>query len=183
MRQMRTEVHHPRSFQDQSLLPLLGPGVEVMRKSKVTTVSLDEKTLVISKTLPNFSHFVREALLRHHATTLNQSGCPYEVKEHFLDRCIPRPHNRPHCFTCWPFGKPSESTVKRFLKATLSDGPFYVDESEKRRHLHDMDEATKRENWQLLNIDQNFTVQESATSPETLGGETNLWGRIKGLFG
>ena len=39
---------------------------------KVTTISLDEKTAQIAKQMPNFSHFVRECLLRHHADSLNR---------------------------------------------------------------------------------------------------------------
>ena len=135
---------------------------------KVTTISLDEKTAAIAKSLPNFSHFVRECLLRHHASLMNVDECPFIRVERFGDRCVPRVHNRPHCFVCWPHGKPSETLVKNYLS---------------HKDLNRLDEATKTENWQLLNLDQNITVQESATSPETLGGKTNLWARIKAKLG
>ena len=113
---------------------------------KVTTISLDEKTAAIAKSLPNFSHFVRECLLRHHASLMNVDECPFNRVERFGDRCVPRVHNRPHCFVCWPHGKPSETLVKNYLS---------------HKDLERLDEATKTENWQLLNIDQNITVQES----------------------
>ena len=140
-------------------------GGERMRK--VTTVSLDEKTSVIAKQLPNFSHFVRECLLRHHASLMNVDECPFNRVERFGNRCVPRVLNRPHCFVCWPHGKPSETLVKNFLS---------------HKDLGRLDSATKAENWQLVNLNQGKSVQESPGSPETLGVETNLWGRIKALF-
>jgi len=135
---------------------------------KVTTISLDEKTASIAKSLPNFSHFVRECLLRHHAASMNNEDCPYNKQERFGNRCVPLSHQRPHCFVCWPHGKPSQDLVTSYFS---------------HRDLNRLDEATKIQNWQLLNIDQNITVQESATSPETPRVKRNLWGQIKGLFG
>tara|TARA_R100001463_G_C3542616_1_gene222484 strand:- start:2174 stop:2587 length:414 start_codon:yes stop_codon:yes gene_type:complete len=135
---------------------------------KVTTISLDEKTAAIAKSLPNFSHFVRECLLRHHASQMNVDECPFNKQERFGNRCVPRVHQRPHCFVCWPHGKPSEELVKNYMA---------------HQDLNRLDEATRIQNWQLLNLDQNITVQESAALPETPRVKTNLWGRIKGLFG
>ena len=129
---------------------------------KVTTISLDEKTAVIAKSLPNFSHFVRECLLRHHAQSMNQEDCPFNRVERFGHRCVPRVHNRPHCFVCWPHGKPSETLVKNYLS---------------HKDLNRLDEATKTENWQLLNIDQNITVQESEERPSK-GGVKAFLGRL-----
>lgn len=135
---------------------------------KVTTISLDEKTAAIAKSMPNFSHFVRECLLRHHASLMNVDECPFNRVERFGDRCVPRVLNRPHCFVCWPHGKPSETLVKNFLA---------------HQDLERLDEATKIENWQLLNLDQNITVQESDKSPSNGGGKANLWSRIKAKLG
>ena len=126
---------------------------------KVTTISLDEKTAAIAKSLPNFSHFVRECLLRHHAQSMNQEDCPFNRVERFGHRCVPRVHNRPHCFVCWPHGKPSETLVKNYLS---------------HKDLERLDEATKTENWQLLNIDQNITVQESEKRLSNGGGKGYL---------
>lgn len=133
---------------------------------KVTTISLDEKTAAIAKSLPNFSHFVRECLLRHHASSMNQEDCPFNRVERFGDRCVPRVHNRPHCFVCWPHGKPSEQLVKNYLAKFNNEGDLHG------AHLHQLDEATKIENWQLLNIDQNITVQETRESPSKGGGKS-----------
>ena len=123
---------------------------------KVTTISLDEKTAAIAKSMPNFSHFVRECLLRHHASLMNVDECPFNRVQRFENRCVPRVHNRP-----------SETLVKNFLA---------------HKNIKLLDEATKTENWQLLNLDQNITVQESPRLPGTLRVKTNLWGRIKALF-
>lgn len=130
---------------------------------KVTTISLDEKTAAIAKSLPNFSHFVRECLLRHHASLMNVDECPFNRVERFGDRCVPRVHNRPHCFVCWPHGKPSEELVKNFLS---------------HKDMNRLDEATKIENWQLLNLDQNITVQESDKIASNGGVKGNLWSRL-----
>jgi len=51
------------------------------------------------------------------------------------------------------------------------------------RDLERLDEATKTENWQLLNLDQNITVQESDKIASNGGGKPNLWGRIKAKLG
>jgi len=129
---------------------------------KVTTISLDEKTAVIAKSMPNFSHFVRECLLRHHAQSMNNEDCPFNRVQRFGNRCVPRVHQRPHCFVCWPHGKPSETLVKNFLA---------------HRNLELLDQATKNENWQLLNLDQNITIQETEERPSK-GGVKAFLGRL-----
>ena len=132
---------------------------------KVTTISLDEKTAAIAKSLPNFSHFVRECLLRHHAASMNQDDCPFNKQERFEGRCVPRVVNRPHCFVCWPHGKPSEELVKSYIA---------------HKDLKRLDEATKIENWQLLNIDQGISVQE--TKEEKKLAKISLWKRIQAVI-
>ena len=141
---------------------------------KVTTVSLDEKTAAIAKSMPNFSHFVRECLLRHHASSMNQDECIYSKQDRFGDRCVPRVKGRPTCFICWPHGRPSQDLVTKFLREG-SD-------------LAKLDRETKAENWQLLNIDQQFTVQESHELPSKGGVKGNkkrvlsrIWARVQQL--
>ena len=124
---------------------------------KVTTVSLDEQTAAIAKSMPNFSHFVRECLLRHHASSVNQDDCNYVKQERFGNRCVPRVRGRPTCFICWPHGRPSQELVTRYLR----EG----------QDLEQLDRETKAENWTLLNIDQQFTVQEMDKSPSKGGGK------------
>ncbi len=120
---------------------------------KVTTVSLDEKTAAIAKSMPNFSHFVRECLLRHHANTMNRDECQYSRQERFANRCVPIVKGRPVCFVCWPNGRPSQDLVTSYLR----------DHNDIRR----LDRETKAENWELLDINQNITVQESDELPST----------------
>jgi hypothetical protein len=135
---------------------------------KVTTISLDEKTAQIAKQMPNFSHFVRECLLRHHASSLNQEGCGWSKQERFANRCVPIVKDRPVCFVCWPHGRPSQDLVTAYLR----------DHQDIKR----LDRETKAENWQLLNVDQNFTVQEMDKSPSRPPMESNLFARLRAIF-
>lgn len=135
---------------------------------KVTTVSLDEQTAAIAKSMPNFSHFVRECLLRHHASSVNQDDCNYVKQERFGNRCVPRVRGRPTCFICWPHGRPSQELVTRYLR----EG----------QDLEQLDRETKAENWTLLNIDQQFTVQEMDKSPSKGGVKGNLFARLMTKF-
>lgn len=135
---------------------------------KITTISLDEKTAHIAKQMPNFSHFVRECLLRHHANSLNRDECGWSKQERFGNRCVPRVKDRPTCFVCWPHGRPSQDLVTRFLREGQS--------------LEQLDRETKAENWQMLNIDQNYTVQEMDKSPFTPPTEGNLLTRFLARF-
>ena len=120
---------------------------------KVTTVSLDDKTAAIAKSMPNFSHFVRECLLRHHANSMNRDECQYQRQSRFANRCVPIVKGRPVCFVCWPKGRPSQDLVTSYLRD--------------HKDINRLDRETEAENWQLLQIDQNFTVQESDKSPFT----------------
>lgn len=128
---------------------------------RTTTVSLDERTSAIAKSLPNFSHFVRECLLRHHANSMNRDECQYIRQERFANRCVPIVKSRPVCFVCWPNGRPSQDLVTSFLRD--------------HNDIERLDRETKAENWQLLNIDQGITVQESARlSSESRGKRSFL---------
>lgn len=74
------------------------------------TISLDEDTAKIADRLPNFSRFVRQALLKHaaHAT----EGLPIVTKDDHIapesariwgetkDKCNPQ-HRRGRCPACW----------------------------------------------------------------------------------
>ena len=135
---------------------------------KVTTISLDEKTSHIAKQMPNFSHFVRECLLRHHASQLNQDSCGWTKQDRFGGRCVPIVKDRPTCFVCWPHGRPSQDLVTLYLRD--------------HQDLERLDRETKAENWQLLNIDQNFTVQEVEKDASKQGGKGNLWQKLRAIF-
>ena len=135
---------------------------------KVTTVSLDERTAAIAKSMPNFSHFVRECLLRHHASSLNQDECPWTTQERFANRCVPRVKGRPVCFVCWPHGRPSQDLVTSYLRD--------------HEDIERLDRETKAENWQLLNIDQGITVQESARLPSESRGKPTMLQKLVNSF-
>ena len=135
---------------------------------KITTISLDEKTAHIAKQMPNFSHFVRECLLRHHADSLNRDDCGWTKQERFGNRCVPRVKDRPTCFVCWPNGRPSQDLVTMYLREGWS--------------IDRLDRETKAENWQMLNVDQNFTVQEMDKSPSTPRVKPNLLAKLKAIF-
>ena len=135
---------------------------------KVTTISLDEKTAAIAKSMPNFSHFVRECLLRHHANTINRDECQYQRQSRFANRCVPIVKGRPVCFVCWPKGRPSQDLVTSYLRD--------------HKDIKRLDRETEAENWQLLQIDQNFSVQESDKSPSQGGVKANLLSRILAKF-
>ena len=141
---------------------------------KVTTISLDEKTAAIAKQMPNFSHFVRECLLRHHANSINRDECQYIRQERFANRCVPIVKGRPVCFVCWPNGRPSQDLVTSYLR----------DHQDIKR----LDRETKAENWELLDINPNITVQKSAEIASNGGGKrhrrrflSRVWARVQKL--
>lgn len=86
--------------------------------TRITTISLDEKTAKIAKTLPNLSHFVRECLYRH-AANMNVQECSREKWEE-SDCC--NPFVQPVCFACWPNGAPPKRAVRQYRQDNLSLG-------------------------------------------------------------
>lgn len=131
---------------------------------KVTTVSLDEKTAQIAKQMPNFSHFVRECLLRHHANNMNRDECQYARQERFANRCVPIVKGRPVCFVCWPNGRPSQDLVTSYLRD--------------HNDINRLDRETKAENWQLLDMNPKLTIQETDRLPSTPRGKGNLLSKL-----
>lgn len=81
--------------------------------SIIRSISLDEQTAVIAKSIPNFSRFVRECLLRYHAVD-HEGICPTETIEGQLthDLCVPAPGRL--CLKHWPHGNPTLSDWKIF---------------------------------------------------------------------
>ena len=95
---MRAEIHHPCSFQDLPMLPLLETGVEIMTSKYMTSVNLDEETSQIAKQLPNRSAFFRECLRRWATAQATDHMHPTESP-----RCYP--HSKMGvCPLCWPNG-------------------------------------------------------------------------------
>jgi len=122
-------------------------GGDHIKGSIITTVSLDLKTKSIANQMPNFSHFVRECLLRYHVNLETRDACanPYwanredqENEGRFQGRCNPV-HKDFMCYHCWPFGRPPKSELKKYLDH---------DEFE----INDLDMATRQHNVHLFHM-------------------------------
>ena len=127
---------------------------------RVTTISLDEKTAAIAKTLPNFSHFVRECLIRYSLGATKDNECHWQKPNMFNGRCNPLVVNRAHCFVCWPNGRPEKANVKLFL-----NGGFTLEE---------LDRMTYLENKHLIDL-KGPSLQEKKTSKRKKGGGVFSW--------
>lgn len=103
-----------------------------MALSIIKTISLDEKTATIAKSLPNFSHFVRDALLRH-ALGNTAETCARPKGGVWGDRC--NPLAPPHCFACWPCGKPSKGNVKAAYQGAITIDQLITRTYEENHHL------------------------------------------------
>lgn len=82
--------------------------------SRVTTISLDDKTERIKNRIPNFSKFVRQCLLRWDALERDPS-CPVErMNPEALvgEYCIPSPTRI--CLKHWPNGSPRMDDWRTF---------------------------------------------------------------------
>lgn len=100
----------------------------------VKSVSLDEETSPIAESLPNFSHFVRECLLRHAITDATECNLP--KPERFKGRC--NPLNAKNCFVCWPNGNPPKDAVKQWSADYLSLGWLDMKAKEHNKQLIDL---------------------------------------------
>ena len=123
---------------------------------KITTVALDDKSAEIAKSMPNFSHFVRESLYRYSASQLKAEECP-NPKWQESQRCNPLAINRGHCFICWPGGRPEKALVKLFLDGKIS--------------LEQLDEESTLQNRQFLTFEGRDIqpAKELPELPSTLG--------------
>ena len=83
---------------------------------RITTISLDDESAKIARTLPNFSHFVRECLFRY-ASNKNVYSC---TREKWEEMGVCNPFVQPVCFSCWPNGAPPRSAVRQFRADDLS---------------------------------------------------------------
>ena len=99
---------------------------------------------------------------------MNRDECQYIRQERFGNRCVPRVKGRPTCFVCWPYGRPSQDLVTSYLV-----GGGDIDK---------LDRETKAENWQLLNLDQGYSLQETDKSPSTPRVKPNLLAKLKAIF-
>ena len=81
--------------------------------SIIRSISLDEQTAVIAKSIPNFSKFVRECLLRYHAVE-HDAGCPVERIGGGLVYGLCVPGGTRVCLKHWPKGRPTMDDWKKF---------------------------------------------------------------------
>lgn len=91
-----------------------------MSSQKITTIRLDpEQYEWIKKNLPNFSHFVREAVdqerysqtaVNYHNAWRDQSQCCYPFAK------------GGYCGICWPHGVPDKSEWKSYREDVLYSG-------------------------------------------------------------
>ncbi len=96
------------------MFPLLAEAMEL--SSIIKSIALDEKSAAIAKSLPNFSHFVRECLYRHAVRT--NLECNREKSFRGTDRC--NPFHQPVCWVCWPNGSPGSEAIKQFTQDKLN---------------------------------------------------------------
>ena len=120
--------------------------------SVIKTVALDEETAKIAKSLPNFSHFVRECLYRY-ASNLSVSDCTRETFDKYQGKC--NPFIQPVCFSCWPYGAPPKEKVKQFLQDNLS--------------MTWLQEQAKFENREMIDLTNVNTNKKTRKSPSKVG--------------
>jgi len=82
--------------------------------SIIRSISLDEQTAVIAKSVPNFSRFVRECLLRYHAVE-HAAGCPVELVGGKLRHGLCTPSRGRFCLKHWPKGLPDMDDWTKYL--------------------------------------------------------------------
>lgn len=99
------------------------------RKPIISSVSLDEETKEIAKSMPNFSSFVRECLIRwryeHQADKarhLHPTSVGYNPQTDEVAITICYPHSKHGlCLLCWPEGAPDVADWKAWRSEWLYD--------------------------------------------------------------
>jgi len=95
--------------------------------SIIKSISLDVKTAMIAKRVPNFSRFVRECLMRWEAIQ-RSPDCPVERLGHtgaiHGNHCTPSPTRI--CLKHWPNGTPRMEDWREFRSMVEFDG-FHQD--------------------------------------------------------
>lgn len=97
-----------------------------MVKPIVTSVSLDAETKEISKTMPNFSSFVRTCLIRwrnEQISAVYTHRAPRTVGTYTV--CYPFASNG-LCVLCWPDGSPTMEDWKLFMHSNPTSGLSYA---------------------------------------------------------
>ena len=128
----------------------------------IKTIALDEKTAEIAKSLPNFSHFVRECLYRHSARFYDE--CTRNKNWRGTDRC--NPLQQPTCWSCWPNGSPGIDAVKQWAQDNLN--------------LHFLDMKARENNSRLIDMSSlDRKVPESRSDPPL---KASLWQKLRQKF-
>jgi len=113
--------------------------------SIIKSISLDPKTAVIAKRVPNFSRFVRECLLRWDAIQ-HSPDCPVERLGATLvgDFCVPSPTRV--CLKHWPDGPPRMDDWREFRKMIEYDD-FHQDRDRLITGWHYLAEFKSPQEW------------------------------------
>lgn len=85
------------------------------RNPYTTTISLDEETKAIARTLPNLSWFVRDALRTHRDTT-NRMILAEHPRYDITTGCCSPFNNAGLCGICWPQGAPTRKAWLDFVR-------------------------------------------------------------------
>jgi len=91
------------------------------KNTRVTSVSLDEETYQIAKSMPNRSAFIRECFRRWHAMETSTHIHPNET-----NKCYPYSNNGV-CALCWPDGIPSLDDWKYYRETGRGEQPYADD--------------------------------------------------------
>tara|TARA_R100001463_G_scaffold56168_1_gene108176 strand:+ start:794 stop:1249 length:456 start_codon:yes stop_codon:yes gene_type:complete len=150
--------------------------------SIIKTVSLDETTDEIRKTIPNFSFFVRECLLRYAAQSRAElESCKYSDSIDLFDgRCNPLNMTRPLCFHCWPNGSPRKEDVKLFRSnmQLKESSPVLHDPS---MDIEWLDQKAYENNQHLIHITNYMTRKAIEPTPTPRKSKlSQIWSIIVG---
>jgi hypothetical protein len=130
----------------------------------VKSVSLDHKTASIADSMDNHSAFVRECLLRYHATLIRPK-CTTAPEHVVGGLCIP---SKGICLQCWPNGKPDYDDWKSYNRSIK----FLVDEDEDYPELHKqarewIQEKAKENNPSLIDLTDIPTSGRAKAQPRS----------------
>ena len=123
--------------------------------SIITTISLDDKSKQIADTLPNLSHFVREALYRY-ASNMQVQECARETWQRGSNHNRCNPFEQPVCFSCWPNGAPPSNAVAQWANDNLT--------------MKWLDEQAREHNKNLFDLTNINTIEaKPKKKPKKLG--------------
>jgi len=151
----------------------------------VKSVSLDHRTASIADSMDNHSAFVRECLLRYHATLIRPK-CIVPEEHRVGGLCIP---SKAICLQCWPNGKPQYFHWKRYNAIILEMKERWFDpEVHGEQNLEGFEtpqewiqEKAKEDNPSLIDLTDIPTSGRAKAEPRPV--RLSFIGRIRQLWG